>query len=257
MNFTDWSEEITKNLKQTQEQYWKSMAEQRAKSENSQTSEIPKMTEGLEQLWSFISPQMPKQADDIMKQVFGMGKNRDQLSDNVSVLKDVVDSLVESQLNSFGVPTKKAQEELLEQVEQLKFENKTLKEHILVLEKQVAKHAPPAEEKEFKATAKKFSKRAKVKKVSKSASTTKTTSKFNHETIAPSPKNPDDLTKIKGVGPVIRDKLLAAGFQTFDQLGALTTDQAEELENQLGLQGRLIRDNWVTQAAQLASTEHQ
>lgn len=43
MNFTDWSEEITKNLKQAQEQYWKSMAEQRAKPGSDPASDIPKM----------------------------------------------------------------------------------------------------------------------------------------------------------------------------------------------------------------------
>jgi predicted flap endonuclease-1-like 5' DNA nuclease len=34
---------------------------------------------------------------------------------------------------------------------------------------------------------------------------------------------PDNLQKIKGIGPVIEGKLNAAGIYTFEQLGALTT----------------------------------
>ena len=173
MNFTDWSEEITKNLKQAQAQYWKNMEEQRAKPEGDATFDTPKMTENLEQLWSFISPQMPKQADDVMKQVFDMGKSRDQFSDNFSGLKDVVDTLVEAQLQSFGIPTKKSQEELLKQVEMLTLENETLKQRILELEEEAVSQKQPTEEKEFEATAKRMSKPAGVKKIDKAASAAK------------------------------------------------------------------------------------
>jgi len=273
MNFTDWSEEITKNLKQAQEQYWKSMAEQRAKAGSGEASRTHHGTEGFEQLWSLLSSRMPKQADDVMQQVFGTGKNRDQFSDNFSAVKDVVDSLVESQLHSFGIPTKKAQEELLNQVKQLTLQNEILKERIKVLEVAAAEHEQPAEKKEFKAKANRVSKPAGVKKVAKSAGSAKPMSKVKPvKTKTPSPEKPaaskkptakkkavtkskpDDLTKIKGVGPVIKDKLVAAGIQTFQQLGALTQDQAQALDEQLGLQGRLLRDGWVVQAAKLAAS---
>lgn len=244
MNFTDWSEEITKNLKQAQEQYWKSMAEQRDNTERQQTSDAPNMTEGMEKLWSFISPQMPKQADDLMQQIFGMGnKGRDPFADNASAVKDVVNSLVESQLHSFGIPTKKAQEELLQQVEDLTRENETLKSRIVELEAALAKQGR-AEEKPFKATATKISKPAGVKKVAKYSGST--------QQAHPS-QEADDLTQIKGIGPVIKQKLAAAGIKTFNQLGSLTPEQAEKLDAELDLKGRLLRDNWVAQAAALAA----
>jgi predicted flap endonuclease-1-like 5' DNA nuclease len=39
----------------------------------------------------------------------------------------------------------------------------------------------------------------------------------------------DDLTRIKGIGPVIAQKLYDAGIDTFAQLGALTPTQFEEI----------------------------
>ena len=287
MNFTDWSEEITKNLKQAQEQYWKSLAEQRAKAESYQATDIPNMTESMERLWSFISPQMPKQADDVMQQFFGMGNKRhDQFTDNYNAMREMVDSLVESQLHSFGIPTKKDQEDLLKKIEELTLQNEILKERIEVLEADAEKHEQAAPEKEFKATATRVSKPAGVKKVAKSASKVKpistpkakpvdakqkqpsktaaTTKPSKAKTAAPTKKpavkkkpankaQADDLGKIKGIGPIIKQKLADAGIKTFDQLAALTTTQAQTLDDQLGLNGRLLRDDWAGQAAILAA----
>lgn len=295
MNFNDWSEEISKNLKQAQEQYWKNMAELHAKISGSAPPETPNMTEGLERLWSLISPQMPKQADDMMKQVFGMGKGRDQFADNFTAWKDVVDSLVESQLHSFGIPTKKAQEELVNQVEALTLENETLKTRIKELEAELAKQDKAASKKSSTGTGsktKKISTPASVKKMPKSkakakplskakttkapSSTTdtappkkaaKTTPKTTPKTTAKKPvtkkpastkkstakAKPDDLSQVKGIGPVIQKKLIAAGITSFAQLAALSPDQAQKLDEQLNLQGRVIRENWVSQAAKLAT----
>jgi len=251
MNFTDWSEEITKNLKQAQEQYWKNIAEQRAKADRAQASDAPNVADGLEKIWSLFSSQVPKQADDVMKHVFNMGKNRDHSPDSFSAFKDVVDSMVESQLHSFGIPTKKAQEALLEQVEQLKLENKTLNERIEALEQAAKEHQASAPEKAFKATATRMSKPAGVKKMSKSKPSGDHQEALKNKAAL---LHPDDLTKIKGIGPVMRDKLVAAGIQSFKQLGSLTTDQAQDLDDQLALQGRLLRDDWVGQSAKLATT---
>jgi predicted flap endonuclease-1-like 5' DNA nuclease len=42
------------------------------------------------------------------------------------------------------------------------------------------------------------------------------------------PANPDDLTVIKGIGPVISKRLNQAGIYTYEQLAELTLDEFEE-----------------------------
>lgn len=66
---------------------------------------------------------------------------------------------------------------------------------------------------------------------------------------------PDDLTKIKGLGPKMQEKLIDAGIQTFDQLAALSDDQAQVLDKQLDARGRLVRENWVTQASDISGSK--
>ena len=42
------------------------------------------------------------------------------------------------------------------------------------------------------------------------------------------PTQPDDLTVIKGIGPVIAKRLNQAGIYTYEQLAGLTLDEFEE-----------------------------
>lgn len=53
---------------------------------------------------------------------------------------------------------------------------------------------------------------------------TKRTSRRN----APPPANPDDLTVIKGIGPVIAKQLNREGIYTYEQLAELTEDEFED-----------------------------
>lgn len=62
----------------------------------------------------------------------------------------------------------------------------------------------------------------------------------------------DDLKKIKGLGPAMEKKLNAAGYSTYQQMGALKKAEASALDEQLGLGGRIERDEWVKQAKALA-----
>ncbi|MEL6830046.1 MAG: phasin family protein [Pseudomonadota bacterium] len=62
----------------------------------------------------------------------------------------------------------------------------------------------------------------------------------------------DDLTLINGVGPAMAKKLNEAGISNFDSLGALKKAEAVALDETIGSRGRLIRDQWVAQAKQLA-----
>lgn len=62
----------------------------------------------------------------------------------------------------------------------------------------------------------------------------------------------DDLTKLKGVGKVFAEKLQGAGITSFQQIADLDAAGIEALEEQLNISGRVERDGWVEQAAELA-----
>ena len=64
----------------------------------------------------------------------------------------------------------------------------------------------------------------------------------------------DDLTKISGVGPVIVKKLHALGVTTFAQIAAWTPEQVADMDEKLSFKGRIDRDEWLKQAAELAQS---
>jgi len=62
----------------------------------------------------------------------------------------------------------------------------------------------------------------------------------------------DDLTKIKGVGPFIEQKLNGLGIYTFKQISGFTDDTIERVTEAIEFfPGRIQRDNWVSQAGDL------
>ena len=71
--------------------------------------------------------------------------------------------------------------------------------------------------------------------------------------IAPANGDPDDLSRIKGVGPKLVALLASLGITRFDQIAAWTADDIAEVDRFLGaFQGRITRDAWVEQAGYLA-----
>ncbi len=70
----------------------------------------------------------------------------------------------------------------------------------------------------------------------------------------PAAAAPDELTRMKGVGPRLADRLNAVGVTSFAQIAALSPEEAVELDSKLGdFQGRLERDRWIEQAGFLAN----
>ncbi|NIJ19866.1 putative flap endonuclease-1-like 5' DNA nuclease [Sphingomonas naasensis] len=70
---------------------------------------------------------------------------------------------------------------------------------------------------------------------------------------APAAAGEDQLTRMKGVGPKLAEKLNALGVTSFAQIAALSPAEAEALDAQLGtFQGRMQRDRWIEQAGFLA-----
>ena len=65
----------------------------------------------------------------------------------------------------------------------------------------------------------------------------------------------DDLKLIKGVGPGIEKKLHDAGVYHYDQIAQWTDADIAVMDDKLSFRGRIKRDDWITQARQLASGE--
>lgn len=67
---------------------------------------------------------------------------------------------------------------------------------------------------------------------------------------------PDDLKRIKGIGPVIEALLHSIGIDAFQQVAALSQGELQRVGDLLGsFRGRIQRDRWVEQAAELAGGE--
>ena len=71
--------------------------------------------------------------------------------------------------------------------------------------------------------------------------------------LAPASGPPDDLTKLKGIGPKLATLLNQRGITRFDQIAKLSAAQVDGLDQSLGaFRGRLARDHVVAQADYLA-----
>ena len=65
--------------------------------------------------------------------------------------------------------------------------------------------------------------------------------------------SPDDLRKLKGVGPKFVARLNELGIVRFDQLAGLNANEAAHLDERMGpFQGRLAKDRVIEQADLLA-----
>lgn len=65
---------------------------------------------------------------------------------------------------------------------------------------------------------------------------------------------PDDLKRIRGIGPRIEEMLNSLGYYHFEQVAAWTSEEVAWVDSNLeGFNGRATRDDWVGQARILAS----
>lgn len=69
---------------------------------------------------------------------------------------------------------------------------------------------------------------------------------------APAAAPPDDLTRIKGIGPVNQRKLAAHGITRFDQIAGWKKADIVAVEAYLAFDGRIAREDWIGQAKALA-----
>jgi predicted flap endonuclease-1-like 5' DNA nuclease len=64
---------------------------------------------------------------------------------------------------------------------------------------------------------------------------------------------PDDLTRMRGIGPKLSLALAERGVTRFAQIAAWTVTDLAEFDAALDLKGRAVREAWVEQAQALAS----
>jgi NADH-quinone oxidoreductase subunit E len=62
----------------------------------------------------------------------------------------------------------------------------------------------------------------------------------------------DDLKAIDGIGPKLEQVLNGLGVRSYAQIAAWTGKDIARIEDELGLEGRVARDDWTGQAAALA-----
>ena len=72
---------------------------------------------------------------------------------------------------------------------------------------------------------------------------------------APRAGSADDLKKISGVGPKLEGVLNELGFWHFDQIAKWTDAEIAWVDSRLKFKGRIARDNWMAQAAELAKKD--
>jgi NADH-quinone oxidoreductase subunit E len=71
------------------------------------------------------------------------------------------------------------------------------------------------------------------------------------------PVRPNDLKAISGVGPKLEKVLNGYGISTYAQIAALTAEEIDRIEDELGFKGRIERDDWIGQAKALSGKAYE
>lgn len=61
----------------------------------------------------------------------------------------------------------------------------------------------------------------------------------------------DDLTQLRGVGPVIAKKLEGLGITSLQQVADFTPEDVERVDAELNFKGRIDREDWIGQAKEI------
>ncbi len=72
--------------------------------------------------------------------------------------------------------------------------------------------------------------------------------------VTAAPEQPDDLLRLKGVGPKLKALLIELGVTRYAQIAAWSDSDIAAIDARLGnFKGRPVRDQWVDQAKYLAA----
>jgi len=66
---------------------------------------------------------------------------------------------------------------------------------------------------------------------------------------------PDDLTRLYGIGPRLAQALAERGVTRFADIAAWTDEDLKRIDAELSLKGRAIRDAWAPQARRFAAED--
>jgi predicted flap endonuclease-1-like 5' DNA nuclease len=70
----------------------------------------------------------------------------------------------------------------------------------------------------------------------------------------PSPPDPHDIERVRGIGPVIAATLRSLGITTLQQIASLTETDLDHIDEHLSaFQGRSRRERWIEQAKELTA----
>jgi large subunit ribosomal protein L19 len=65
----------------------------------------------------------------------------------------------------------------------------------------------------------------------------------------------DDVSHLGGVGPKVREQMVAEGITSVQQIAAMSDEQLFALDEKLGLKGRSKKDKWVEHAKKIMAEE--
>ncbi len=73
--------------------------------------------------------------------------------------------------------------------------------------------------------------------------------------VAGSDSTPDDLKRIRGIGPVLEKVLNKLGIYYFHQIASFSREDIDRVDDYLSFSGRIDREDWVGQAKKFVENE--
>lgn len=186
---------------------------------------------------------------DVNEEVYAEFANSDRYQvvygdtvNTLMALKEAMNSFLDTQYQAANLPTRSEMNAAFKKQQATSRENRQLKKQL----KDLARRVEALESAQDSSGDAGESKPV----VKKAASAPK--SKPKSEKASGAAEQGDDLTKIKGLGDKMSQKLADMGIQSFQQLSEIAVDQMEAMDKQLGAQGRMLRDDWIGQAKAMA-----
>jgi predicted flap endonuclease-1-like 5' DNA nuclease len=92
-------------------------------------------------------------------------------------------------------------------------------------------------------------------KIKKEPVKVETNDKGRPKIIEEAKQNPDNLKKIKGIGPAIEKSLNKTGVYTYQQIADFTEQNITWVDQHIAVPGRIKRDQWIEQSQNLVKKQ--
>jgi len=238
---------LTLEYQEAMDEYLKAFAEQGVKSIEALRERVGKLaSEGqtisslreLYDLWVDVNEEVYAEFanSDRYQVVYGDTVN------TLMALKEAMNGFLDAQYQAANLPTRSEMNAAFKKLQATSRENRQLKKELKELARRIDSLESAQGESASDTAGESKPKAKKAAPKPKAAGTAK---------AASAAEQGDDLTKIKGLGDKMSQKLADMGIQSFQQLSEIALDQMEVMDKQLGAQGRMLRDDWVGQAKEL------